>query len=123
MDIQKISDFSQMTDGMIFELTREDIDEGIALDCKLCPVSRALNRRFANNIIVETGFMVILIDTDTDERIYIELQFQVRLWIHDYDQQWIKRRIRVGNPIRLELKIYERDDGKLHYQLYSQKGR
>lgn len=113
MDIQKISDLSQLTDGMLFEVTQADIDEGTALNCRLCPVSRALKRHFAENIIVETGQMVILRDTHTHDSVYINNQYALKVWIHDYDQFWLKHRTRVGNPMRLQLRIS--DEGNENY--------
>ncbi len=74
--------------GMSWVVTQQDIESGIAIDCKKCPHARAFSRLFNWNCTVEShgifcGFRSVPV-----------LQFRFRSetskWISDFDNGWVE---------------------------------
>lgn len=78
---------------MKIEVTQEDIDCGLAGDCRNCPVARAMNR--ATGDVWEVGNGWMRRDSETRRR----LPCAVLLFIHRFDKH------KTGEPFSFDLDL------------------
>ncbi|MDE0554977.1 MAG: hypothetical protein OXI24_12210 [Candidatus Poribacteria bacterium] len=112
---QKIRDISELQDGITFNLTRADIDEGIAVDCRKCPVARCLQRHFDENFFFfEVGLSCLKLVKMDAYRTYFHFDIGNRLkrWINNFDQFYLRHKNPVSNPITIVCWILENNGSK-----------